>query len=175
MGADLFIESISNKTQNQYGELFAKALHNRDAISKEITGTAQANAQCREDSRWKEAQARVEEYHDAMYSKGYFRDSYNCWNMLWTLGLSWWQDVGKLLDTDGILSGNNLIKFREMVVNAEQVLPGKDYFEKYNLTITETGENSLPEIHKFFITRRQALLDFLDEAISLGEPIICSV
>mgnify|MGYP006971877299 CR=1 FL=1 len=44
MGADLFIESISQTIQNEYGELFAKALKQRDALAKEISGTIRANA-----------------------------------------------------------------------------------------------------------------------------------
>ena len=175
MGADLFIQSIGEATQSKYTDLFHKALKERGAIAQEICGTAHADTKCRQDKRWQAAQAQVEEYHNAMYSEGYFRDSYNVWNVLWTLGLSWWQDVGRLLDEEGKLSGRELIQFKEMVVNAEQQLPEKEYFDKYHVKITKTGENSLPEIHKYFGERRQELLDFIDQAISLGEPIVCSI
>ena len=175
MGADLFIPSISENIRNKYTPLFHQALKQRDAIIKQITGGTYPNAQCHQDARWQAAQAKVDEYHDAMYSEGYFRDPYNCWNVLWTLGLLWWQDVARLIDNEGKLRGNTLIEFKEMVVNAEQVLPGEDFFKKYHVKITKTGEKSLPEIHKYFKDRRQVLLDFIDQAISLGEPILCSV
>jgi hypothetical protein len=38
-------------------------------------------------------------------AKAYFRDSYNMSNVLWTLNLSWWQDVLPLLDEKLELKG----------------------------------------------------------------------
>jgi hypothetical protein len=47
-----------------------------------------------------EAQEDVERLYEKMYEEGYFRDSYNASSVLWPLGLSWWTDVGALLETD---------------------------------------------------------------------------
>jgi hypothetical protein len=76
MGADLYIRAIHDPIVEKYQPLFDKAVRRRDALPS--------------DSNEQEvAQQEVEKYYDLMYSEGYFRDSYNSTNVLWTLGLSW--------------------------------------------------------------------------------------
>src|SRR5512146_3228468 len=90
MGADLYIESISNKQKATYEPLFNAAVRARESNKDE--------------SRKDELQAEVSKYYDLMYAEGYFRDSYNITSVLKRLGLSWWKDVGPLLNKKGYLS-----------------------------------------------------------------------
>src|SRR6185312_1760536 len=125
--------------------------------------------------KWNAAQEEVTNYYELMYSEGYFRDSYNCTSVLWTLDLSWWRDVTPLCDDHGDLKGENLVKFREMVASANQWLPSRRQLKKQHATVDEEGENSLEEWHKYYREKRQKLLAFLDQAIELNTSIHCSL
>lgn len=162
MGADLYIKPIFKPQNDKYSDLFHKACVRRDKAKRGSKTAA------------KEQQA-VSFWYNKMYAKGYFRDSYNCWTMLRTVGLSWWNDVSPLLTKKGELRGKNLKKFRDMVAKAKQKLPSKEQIIKWGGMVEETGEYSLPEIHKYFQEKRQRLIDFLDVAIKNKYPVECSL
>ncbi len=106
--------------------------------------------------------------------EGYFRDSYNGTSVLWTLGLSWWQDVIPLLTEEGgDLEGENLKKFRDMVASAEQELPTEKKLREMWCAITE--EETLESWHNYYKEKRDNLLAFVDRAISLESGIHCSL
>ena len=105
---------------------------------------------------------------------GHFRDAYNAGNVLWTLGLSWWRDVKPMLDGDGNLTGDILVKFRDVVANAEQRYPTKSELVVRGGKV-DTGNNSVVSWHKYFANKRQALLDYLNRAIELKASIRCSL
>mgnify|MGYP001559045228 FL=1 len=105
---------------------------------------------------------------------GYFRDAYNAGNVLWTLGLSWWQDVNPMLDSEGKLTGDKLEKFRDMVANAEQRYPTKSELVVRGGKI-DTGSNTVVSWHKYFANKRQELLDYLNRAVEMKKPIRCSL
>jgi phosphopentomutase len=77
MGSDLSIQSISRPLQDKHQQTFHAYARRRDAATTE-------------DER-KRFQRKVEEAYAKMYSAGYFRDSYNNSNLLWKLGLDYWE------------------------------------------------------------------------------------
>lgn len=110
-----------------------------------------------------------------IFSAAYFRDSYNAYNVLWTIGLSWWKDVIPLLNQDSELIGENLMRFRNQVASADQRLPTANELAALGLRVTESGENSLEALHRNFRNRRKELLKFLDLAIKHDLPVLCSL
>ncbi len=104
---------------------------------------------------------------------GYFRDSYNGTSVLWTLGLSWWQDVVPMLDKEGELGGDKLVQFRDMVANAKQTLPTEEKLKEMYCTVNE--EEDLASWHKYYQEKHQTLLAFLNRAIELETSIDCSL
>lgn len=162
MGADLYIKSITDKAKAEYQPYFDKAVKVRDSLPKDTEAS-------------ETAQELVTYFYDRMYpDEGYFRDSYNATSLLATLGLSWWQDVGKMLNSKGNLKGHKLAQFRDMVAEASQNLPDKDTLAKNGAKLDE-GDNSVDAWHKYFQEKRQRLLNFLDHAIDLKEPVYCSI
>lgn len=162
MGADLYIRSISDAAKQKHEGEWAKVIAARDALER---GSPEAEA----------AQDKVDEVWAKMYPEdGYFRDSYNSTSVLWTLGLSWWKDVGEMLDKNGFLSGANLKKFRQLVAEAAQVMPSTVQELKAKHCDAD-GADSVKEWHEYWIEKRKKLLAFLDKAIEMNEPIYCSI
>jgi hypothetical protein len=104
---------------------------------------------------------------------GYFRDSYNGTSVLWTLGLSWWQDVTPLLNEEGELGGKNLKKFRDMVLNAKQEMPTESKLKEMYCKID--AEETLESWHNYYTDKREKLLAFLNRAIELNSSIDASL
>ena len=115
------------------------------------------------------------ETSDLRKSNAYFRDSYNMTNVLWTLGLSWWQDVIPLLNEELELKDENLQRFRDQVVNAKQQLPTAEELRENNVEVSDAGENSIENWHRHFVEKRQELSAFLDRAIENNSAILCSL
>jgi hypothetical protein len=156
MGADLYIQSITKKAQNDNNKLFEEAVAKRD--------------QATTDKEKLELQEDVDKYYDAMYPEGYyFRDPYNNGSVLWQMNLSWWGDVGKLLTKNGYISIANIKKFKQMIVNRPISLT----HQIKNPEGLHEPEN--PEWVTYFIKQREELLRFLDNAIELNEKIRCSI
>jgi hypothetical protein len=162
MGADLYIQQIHKPIMDKYQPLFHAAVRKRDALPKGSKAAAGA-------------QEEVTKCYDLMYSEGYFRDSYNCTSVLWTLDLSWWRDVTPLCDEQRDRKGENLKKFREMVATANQWVPSRRQLKKQHATVDNEGENSLEEWHKYYKEEREKLLAFLNQAIELNTSIHCSL
>ncbi|MHA2022796.1 MAG: hypothetical protein ACTSWQ_03955 [Candidatus Thorarchaeota archaeon] len=162
MGADLYIKKSTKKANEKYHPLFDKAVEKRNAAKTD-----------KQNEKW---QKKVTEYYNAMYpDEGYFRDSYNATSVLWTLGLSWWEDVAKILNSKGNLSRKNLSLFIHMVENAKQTLPTKADLLAEHCTIEDDGENSVEGWHKYYKDKREALLKFLKSARNQRLAIYCSI
>lgn len=162
MGADIYIESISEACREKYGPKFEAA------VAKRETAT---------DPKEKEAaQKLVSKYYDLMYGRGYFRDSYNGTSLFWCLGLSWWGDTGGELDDEGYLSvqgcKNLLAEVKARNVPTLKKMP--EYLDgKY--VVLDDDENSPAVWRKYFVNKRRRFIRFLEKAIELDEPIRCSV
>src|SRR3990167_5288083 len=68
---------------------------------------------------------------------GYFRDAYNSGSILNKYGLSWWVDISKLQDKEGIIKTAKVKKFRTMLDDeiletniASENTEGKEYFRE---------------------------------------------
>lgn len=111
--------------------------------------------------------------YDEMYAVGYFRESYGGGGVLSRLGLSWWQDFGKVVNKQGFVSPRGAKKFLK-VMQQSQFLPIKEFAEKQKLTVDDK-ENSLSAWDKHHTRRKKELEKFLQTAIDLKEPIRASI
>lgn len=162
MGADLYFGNECDVASRFVKPLFDKAVAIRNKYSSD---SAEA----------KVAQEMVSAAYDALYPEGsYFRDSYNATSVMGTLGLSWWQDCGPLLNKAGNLTGENLKKFRKMVASAKQTLPTKEDLLADHASVDDNG-NSVASWHEMYTSKRVKLLAFLDRAIKEKKPIRCSI
>jgi hypothetical protein len=159
MGADIYIESLADKCKAEFEPKFHAAVAQREAALTEKDKQA--------------AQVLVEKYHDAMYTSGYFRDSYNGTSLFWLLGLSWWKDVKT--DDEGKLS---IPKMKDLLAEIQsRKIPNLPellvYLEEKGVALDE-GENS-PQVWKdYFTDKRDTFIKFLETAIEIEEPIYCS-
>ena len=158
MGADLYIESVTKKACRENEGAFHQAAKDRDVA--------------RTEEEQRRLQQEVGKYYDAMYPEGYyFRDSYNEGSLLWQMGLSWWEDVGKLLTKSGYMSVANAKKFKQMIADRPISLTHQVKFGHPEWV--HDPEN--PEWQTHFIKHREELLRFLDNAIEMNEKIRCSI
>ncbi len=97
------------------------------------------------------------------YPDGYFRDSYNNSNVLWQMGLSWWQDITPMLNKSSKLNLKKVREFKAMVESKEIPAEPKDYEGK------PIGERD------YFVKARQELIDYLDQALTGKLEIKCSL
>lgn len=146
MGADLYHKSIMKPAYAKYHPEWEKVITSPKSNNEEGI---------------KKRQDELDRLWNLMYPEaGYFRDSYNSSNLLWTLGMSWWQLP---IDDDGYMGGEKLKKFRDQVFHATIVVP------------RGMPEAEEPEPLKYFEGKRLKLLTFLDGAINAGESVMFSV
>lgn len=110
-----------------------------------------------------------------VFAEAYFRDPYNLSSVLWTLGLSWCEDVLPLLNENLELTGLSLRLFRDRVYSAEQRLPTAEELKENGARVESNGNNSIKEWHEHFVRKRIELLKFLDIALEERLPILCSL
>lgn len=163
MGADLYIPKIQNPLRKEHEPLFNEAVRKRDLMishGEPRRGFTQADVDA--------AQALVNKHHNAMYSAGYFRDSYNSSSLLWVLDLSWWKDVTSLFDIDAEDSEINCSpdacqKIKDLILS--HPLPSRSSFVRPNDFDTACTDD---DIYSYFKKKYDSLLTFLDEAIANG-------
>ncbi len=154
MGADLWIESISQRKQAMYREKFEQAVKMRDSIQPPYN---------------QEYQELVEYYFDKLFSVGYYRDSYNTSNLLWRFELSYWQNDLRL-DDDGNLPPSEARRLLALLKRREPI------FEESLQRIRDDGWSDSPEeVIRYFRMKYLKLRVFLKMAIKLNEPIVWSV
>lgn len=160
MGADLYIRSLNDPIKKQYEPLFNEWVEIRN--------------KCINEKAKDEAQEKVSKYYDLMYSAGYFRDAYNGTSILNQLGLSWWQDVSKLLDKEGNMSPKNAKKLLAKI--EDKPLPKiTGVWLMANHCAVDGDQNSPAAWEKSFAEHKAELVSFLKKAIELNEPIECSI
>ena len=153
MGADVYLESVSNRLREEWEPKFQAAVRARDALPK--------------GSDTKEAQKKVEDAYAGMYSDGYYRDSYNSYGLSSNLqGFSWWRDVVPLLE-DGYLPLERVPEVRAMIAEA-----------KIDLTsareVARKQKDPAPK-RADYEKARQDILALLDRSVELGEPLYMSL
>jgi hypothetical protein len=145
VGADLYLEPVFSENREQWEPLFKQAAGHRDKLPKNSP-------------EFDAAQAEVMRYFDRMHARGYFRDSYNNWNLLQHFGLDWWGDIIPMLDKQGRLSVKRAIEFRVRLWAREPL------FEDNLARLPKKDQ-------RYFRGRYRKLLRFLKEAIDKRLPI----
>jgi hypothetical protein len=149
MGADLYIDSLYEPNQAVWVPQFEEAARLCDSLTPETP-------------EHEEARERLKYCHEQMNSRGYFRDPYNDWDVLWQFGLSWWNDVIPMLDEDARLS----------VANARRLLAMLDQHEEsFEERLAGLPDKKQQSYRDRYIELRQ----FLNQAIALDESVICSL
>jgi len=179
MGADLYIKSISDTAQAKWKPMFDQACAERDALMEPSGNWRKEPTDPKKLRAFKAAQRRVNQSYGRMYAAaGYYRDSYNVSSVLWTLGLSWWDDVGKMLDHDGNLHPDNAKMFVEMIQKATPMFDDPKallaHLKEHRAKL-DKGENSIEGWTKYFRRERGRLVHFFRKAIRMNEPVYCSI
>ena len=185
MGADLYINKLYRPNYEAHQDAFRAACGSRDAASQEAEALYVASGETLtvevEADRAKAAkfQVAVDAEHDAMYSTGYFRDSYNNSAVLWQMGLSWWKDVIPMLNKANNLSGDNLKMFLQMLLDHpveaganlkeyRQILKGRGFeFRK--------GSDTPREWRDYFVQKRLDLISIVGQASQLRTVTNCAL
>jgi hypothetical protein len=162
MGADIYLSSVFEPQRKKAERNFDSWVKKRDALPP---GPARDKAQ-----------EKVEAAYDAMYSKGYFRDSYNGSSLFWALGLSWWGLSEELCDKDGNLPVENAKVLLDRLRNTsvEAVFPDweqKQRAEGWKFKAPDTPDAWL----QHFKDKKARLEDLLEQSIELNEPLRWSV
>jgi hypothetical protein len=163
MGADLYINSIHERHYEEYKGLFDAAVARRD---HHPWGSPEAEA----------AQADVSRYYDLMFDEeGYFRDSYNNSSLLWVLGLSWWQDVGNMLDEEGHLPLEAARRLRADVAQRAEIMERKIAQHEEPFGDEQAPGETREDVIAYFRDKLRRFIAFLDKSLELEEPIYCSI
>ena len=96
----------------------------------------------------------------------YFRDSYNSSSLLWTVGMSWWEDAEKLLTKKLEMSPRNCAKLFKMFDDAKakgQTLPKPQQCE------------TAKDIAQYFAEKEKRFRAFFARAIKLKRKVILSI
>lgn len=165
MGADLYIEKIYEPAYQAAAPLFEAACKARDAAIEKLVsdGVIASKHAALDHPDIKALQEKVSECHDAMYAKGYFRDSYNRSSLFWVLGLSWW-DLGKTHWPKGTMRGNAKISaLRDLVLSkplTREIV--KAYLEEHSEEMADPAD--VDGWFEYWTKKRQDFVDFLNEA-----------
>ncbi len=106
---------------------------------------------------------------------GHYKEGYSTPDsIIWTLGLSWHRDVGSMLDNDSYLQPDKARELLALVKNNAQKFPtAQDLIERF--AKVDKDKNSIEAWHKKYADGRKELIEFLEKAIELNEPIYCSI
>ncbi|PWT75873.1 MAG: hypothetical protein C5B60_04695 [Chloroflexi bacterium] len=154
MGADIYLKSKHEPHQALWEPRFNKAVRERDALPRDCYAYTQK-------------QLEVGTIYDEMFSVGYYRDSYNNSSLLNQLNLSWWEDVGPMLDKNGMLPIERAKELRAIIA----VRP----LDEKRVREAMSGSETYDECLDYFEDKRTRLLTLLDESIELGEPLYMSI
>lgn len=180
MSAELYIESAYNLLQARLQPQFEAAVRRRDAAK---------STKAREG-----AQQEVARIFDAMHPPtAFFRDVYNTHCLLCQLrddssqrGLSWWRDVAPRLSTCDHLPLVDVQWLLDEVRNRRLTCQTSQTYEQQVTTevmakvtgrsvqVDQRAAYSADDV-EWFVFRKQALITFLQTALDVGEPPVCSL
>jgi hypothetical protein len=147
MGADLYIRKLFDPQNKKYKRQFSLAVKKRDS------------SVLPEDQ--KKHQKEVDRLYDLMYSKGYWRDPYNKYEVLDKMKFSYWVDFPCLTEN---------VKGRRMM-SPENAKILACLLEKRNMNLH--GFNA--EEKEYFKKGKNELIQFLNSASKLKQSIECSI
>lgn len=175
MGADLYIKSKFDANYAKLNPLFRSAIEERDKCK---SGT----------SRHSKAQDKVDQFFDRLYCPegGYWRDPYNSNSLFGQLeGLSWWQHVSPRLDDQDQLHPPdvawllNEVRSRRLTAqdhSTEEQECASEVIEKVTgVAVVAKAENLSADDVEWFLGRKFKLMAFLEDALKLNEPVVCSL
>ena len=149
MGADLYLNNEYKELNERLVPKFDDAIAKRDSITD------------RKSEEYRLYQDRASGIYNQMNPDScYFRDSYNVSNVLWALGLSWWEDVIPMLTNDGMLKPEKAKALIGMINDAD--------FKDLPKEIEDIDEN-------YFSEKRNTLVKFLQRSVDEGESVECSL
>lgn len=161
MGADIYLRSKSEACRAEWEPKFYAAVEARNA--------------CPEGPERERLQEEVSAAYDAMYSQGYFRDSYNSTSLFWLLGLSWWENdymsPGGKMKLRGM---RKLLAKLEGTTITDGMMRQWQTKNEDRAVIKPYGQNSLSAWKAMFERKQLDLINLLKEAIELKEPLDCS-
>jgi hypothetical protein len=141
MGADLYLESVWNPFIDRY------AAESRDDNPRLLDPTKLA----------------MRIYDDYRSSGGYFRNGYNCGDVMLAMGYTW-DMVSSMLDADHYLPVESA---RKLVAMIEERPLTKERLSQLSQVFDDWAS--------FLQKRRDELLVILRKSIALNEPLLCSL
>ena len=90
---------------------------------------------------------------------------------MWSLDISWWEDVNPMLDSNGYLP---LEKCKELIqlIQSREIKLTKGLIEE---VIDEDEELSKEYFEEFFLDTKEKLITFLEKSIDLETPLKCDI
>jgi hypothetical protein len=197
MGADLYINSIYQVNQTKYQPIFDAAVKARNKVSKGLPdevsqlavglenrtfseakldnkGRIILNTYSEKIKKIRAAQKKVIQAIEKLDApEGYFRDSYNGTSLFWALGLSWWHDVGELINSRGQMSPRNAKKLLTLIKSKKLKKITKKALIENRCQIDD--ENTVKSWQRYYEDKKARFETFLQTAIDLNEPIDCSI
>ena len=184
MGADLYIEAISNQARKEWQPKFDAAVKQRNAAWKaheQATGKEVVHPIWGGEPLAPELQAYQDEVDRCMENMyppdGYFRDSYNYHNVAHRIGFSWWQDIIPLCDDEGYIRGENLKRFLAIASQPLEEMTMEEFREQTSIYSNppEYTQAELDAQNEQFRAHQRHLIQFINQAIEMGEPIYASL
>ena len=111
--------------------------------------------------------------HDAkkILDDCYFYDSYSYLSVMWSMDISWWQDVVPMLTNDGHLTFDKSEKLLQIIKNSDVVLE-RCIVSEYAQIEAEKHENFN---QKYMEDKKKRLIQFLKKSIENQISIKCSL
>jgi hypothetical protein len=153
MGADLYIEKITNVTSKKWRKKW-------EEVCKIPFGGLSEDEQ-------EKLSKKTDYYWDKMYpANAYYRDSYNDSNLLWKFGISYWVDINRMVDKRGLMSPDKAKDLLILLKHQESV------FKKNLRNFKSHSGNHEAE---YFEKKYKKFKKFLNNAIKLNSSIRCSI
>jgi hypothetical protein len=184
MGADIYLRSVNDKAKDEWQPKFDEAVRKRDELIEQIgkQNVVYNDGELVGPPEVVEAQKKVSEAYNGLYSSGYFRDSYNDTSLFWMLDLSWWK-LSDDLSEDGtypVEKAKELLKrFEEgdAVFNEKTIRRKLKETDRFNEdgTSKHEGGSTLDEWVSYYRDKHKRWIDLLKQSIELNEPLYWSV
>ncbi len=199
MGADLYIQcEIADEYDELWRDEFDKAVKDRDDAITQYGAERDTEDPFKfKDPHVQEKQDKVNEFSNKLWDENpyYFRDSYNATSIFWQLGLSWWEDVGNLLNEQNKnlpeLGDNatdeeyekhstlNAESCRELLTLINEAADSydideitKEWLENNNCKVE--SDDDVQEWKDYFLKKLQNLREFVQLGIDTNAGIYCS-
>ena len=179
MGADLYVDLVF-KEDPRINVIGKKLDETRKAL-EDLPDDSPKDVVQRLERREKALLDAYMRIYDKMFSvdNGYFRESYNSSNLLWVLGLNYWNWLCGFVDGKGYLHPEHarliLNKIESRPVTEARV---RRHIKDQKIKLGDNGKPPDEEFKKwldYFVEKRERLIRFLKMAIDADSRILCSI